>query len=70
MTMKEPRITATTADGRTVTLRTRNVGESFGIVGQVVAGNGRVLAETETKPYGFTASALDAARTLAERVGH
>jgi hypothetical protein len=51
-----------------VTLRTRTVGQCFGTVGQVVARNGRVLAEGEVRPYGFAAAALgDVERIAAER---
>ena len=55
-----------TASGRTLKLRVRTVGQSFGCVGQVVARNGRVVAESETCPFGFTEDALDKARALAE----
>jgi len=34
----------TTKSGKSVTIRTRNVGASFGVCGQVVARNGRVIA--------------------------
>jgi len=55
-----------TASGRVLKLRVRNVGQSYGCVGQVVAGNGRVIAETEPCPLGFTEAALNKARALAE----
>ena len=56
----------TTGSGQAVTIRVRSVGQSFGCVGEVVARNGRVLATTALKPYGFTQAAHDAAVALAE----
>ena len=56
----------TSQSGRILKLRVRSVGQSFGCVGQVVARNGRVVAESETCPFGFTKDALDKARALAE----
>lgn len=51
-----------------VTLRTRTVGQCFGTVGQIVARNGRVLAEGDVRPYGFAAAALgDVERIAADR---
>lgn len=46
-----------TASGKKLIVRVRPVGQSFGVVGQVVSLNGRVLWEGPTRPYGFTASA-------------
>ena len=60
--------TMQTSDGRTVTIRVRPVGQAFGCCGEVVSRNGRVLATTDTMPYGFTQSAIDAAVELAERI--
>lgn len=68
-TMSRTKLTTRTADHRIVTIRTRTVGQSFGTIGQVVARNGRVLAETDTKPYGFHEAAEQAARDLAGRIG-
>lgn len=68
MTTQTPRITALTADGRTVTLRARTVGQCFATIGQVVA-NGRVIAETQLVGYGFDDTALRFARALAEAIG-
>lgn len=67
--MTRQTITTQTADGRTVTIRTRTVGQAFGTVGQVVARNGRVLAETDAKPLGFHDAAEQAALALAARIG-
>ena len=54
-----------------VTLRTRTVGQSFGTVGQVVSlRTGKVLAETDTRPYGMSGAALDAAESLATKRGY
>jgi len=38
--------TVTSATGQTVTVRVRPVGQAFGVVGEVVARNGRVVATT------------------------
>ncbi len=54
-----------TRGGQTVTIRVREVGQAFGVVGEVVSRNGRVLATTNTYPYGFTSKAHDAAVKLA-----
>jgi len=54
----------TTASGRTVKIRVKNVGEAFGCIGQVIGENGRVIAETEAVPFGFTGAAIDGARLL------
>ena len=56
----------TSNSGRVLKLRVVNVGQSFGCVGQVVARNGRVVAESETCPHGLTEVALNKARALAE----
>lgn len=53
-----------------VTLRTRTVGQNFGTCGQIVARNGRVLAESDTYPLGFTAAALAEVRDLAGERGY
>jgi hypothetical protein len=53
-----------------VRISTRNVGQSFGTQGVILALNGRVLASTDTKPYGFHAAARAAAEQLAERLGY
>ncbi len=53
-----------------VTIRTRSVGVNFGTVGQVVARNGHVLHETDTKPYQFFTAATNAAEAWAEAHGH
>lgn len=48
-----------------VKIRTRTVGQYFGTVGQVVARNGRVLHETQVRPYKFTQAAQADAETWA-----
>lgn len=53
-----------------VTLRTRTVGQSFGTCGQIVARNGRVLAEGKDRPYGFTAAALTDVEEIARERGY
>jgi hypothetical protein len=53
-----------------VTIRTATIGQSFGTIGQVISLDGEVLAETETKPYGFAGAALTAAETLAAKRGY
>lgn len=48
-----------------VTISTETVGQAFGTRGVVrSAKTGRVLATTETKPYGFTTAAVEAAREI------
>ena len=59
---------AFTKSGRVVTVRSRKVGVNFGLVGQVVARNGRVLAETEVFPLGCEHIAVDRAVELASRI--
>lgn len=52
-----------------VRISTRNVGQHFGTEGVVKALSGRVLATTDTKPYGFDAAARSAAESLAAKRG-
>lgn len=52
-----------------VRITTRNVGQAYGTEGVIKALNGRVLATTDARPYGFTAAAESAAHALAERKG-
>ena len=59
----------TTADGRTVTLRTYTVGQHFGTACRIVSRNGRTIATTDTRPYGFTDAALRDGVDLAARIG-
>lgn len=54
---------------KTVRIRVRGVGQSFGCVGQLVARNGRVIEETDMKPHGMTAAARDAALAIATKRG-
>ena len=49
-----------------VRIKIKTVGVNFGTSGVLVARNGRVMATTGMYPYGFTASAYDAAVCLAE----
>lgn len=59
-------MTITTKSGKIATIRVRSVGVNFGCVGQVVARNGRVLGESQTRPRGATALAeADAIRLAA-----
>lgn len=60
--------TIATPSGRKLRLRTRTVDQCFAMIGQVVARNGRVVAETDVVPYGFYDSALRQARELAEKL--
>lgn len=61
---------ARTADGRTVRLRTVTVGQAFGTICQVVARNGRVVAETNPpRPHGAIEAALADGRDMAARLG-
>ena len=53
-----------------VTLRTATVGRCFGTCGLIVARNGRVLAETDAVPYGFTGRALELAADIARQRGY
>ncbi len=53
-----------TRNGKTVSVRVRPVGQAFGVVGEVVARNGRVIATTKTYPHGFDQSARQAAMNL------
>jgi len=62
-------MTIETQTGQVVTIRTREVGQKFGVVGEVVSRNGRVLATTETYPYGFDNQAHLAAVKLAVAYG-
>lgn len=55
--------------GKTYRIRTRNVGQSFGCIGEVVARNGRVVASGPTRPHGMDHAAMDDARRLAEEIG-
>lgn len=60
-------ITVTTKSGRTLRIRTRAVGQSFGTVAELVARNGRVVETTSPpRPLGMDAAAIDDARALAE----
>ena len=61
----------TSTSTRIVTVTTRTAGQSFGTVGVVKdARTGRKIVECDTtRPYGFTAAALDDARALAARKG-
>lgn len=52
-----------------VRISTQNVGQSFGTEGVIKALNGRVLATTDTKPYGFHFAARSAAESLAAKRG-
>lgn len=56
-----------TGNGKTVGVRVRPIGQGFGCIGEVVAGNGRVIATTDTKPHGFTSVAYASAVELARR---
>jgi len=62
-------MTKTNMTNTNIRIRCRTVGQNFGTVGQIVARNGRVVAETRTFPYGFTGPATDAARSLAATKG-
>lgn len=54
-----------------VTIRTRTVGQSFGTVGQIVSlRTGKVLAETDTRPYGMSGAAIADAETVATKRGY
>ena len=61
-------MTTTTKSGKIVLIRVRNVGINFGCVGQIVARNGRVIAESQTRPRGATALAEADALALAARI--
>ena len=52
-----------------VTIRTRPVGQGFGCVGQVVADDGQVMAETCVFPHGGESRASSAARVMANMRG-
>lgn len=54
---------------KTVKIRVARVGQSFGCCGQVVARNGRVLAEGPTRPRGGEVQAEEDARELAAKKG-
>ncbi len=58
----------TTKSGKQVTLRVRSVGTNFGVVGQVVARNGRVLGEGDTRPVGCASAAMCDAAALAAKI--
>lgn len=58
-----------TKSGKIVRVRVRKTGVNFGLVGQLVAGNGRVLATTDAVyPLGCTVAAHEGALALAARV--
>lgn len=52
-----------------VTIRTRPVGQGFRCVGQIVADDGRVIAETRIFPHGCESRALSAAQVMASMRG-
>jgi hypothetical protein len=58
-------MTITTKSGKVATIRVRNVGVNFGCVGQIVARNGRVLGESQTRP-----SRCRCCRQQASRAAH
>lgn len=60
--------TLTTKTGKTVRIRTRKVGQNFGVCAELVARNGRVIASTDTRPTGCELAAIDDARDLAARI--
>jgi hypothetical protein len=61
--------TIKTKSGKTVTVRARRAGANFGVFGQIVARNGRVIAETDDVfPLGCEHIAIERAIKLAERV--
>jgi len=62
-------MTHTTDTTRRVRITTTTAGQNFATVGVIKALNGRAIAWTEPRPYGATAAAMRAARTLAERRG-
>jgi hypothetical protein len=49
-------------------IRTRTVGVHFATVGQVVDGNGQVVAETTEVGYGNTGRALEMAQCLVDKI--
>lgn len=58
----------TTKTGKNVTIRIVKVGANFGVCAQLVAGNGRVIGETDTRPMGCEASAERDGLALAARI--
>ena len=56
----------TAPSGRIYRVRVVPVGINFGCIGQVLARNGRVVAETGCYPCGTTSAALAMARALAK----
>jgi len=58
--------TITGKSGVTYRLRAVNSGQSYVYIGQVLALNGRIVAETEPCPHGFASAALAKAKALAE----
>lgn len=66
MTQSKALETITTPTGRVLRVRTRTVGCRFATIGQLVARNGRVVAETRQLPYGFDAVAKQAAIQIAK----
>lgn len=58
-----------TKSGKIVRVRVRKTGVNFGLVGQLVAGNGRVIATTDAVyPLGCAVAAHEGALALAARV--
>ena len=54
-----------------VTIKTRNVGQSFGCVGVVrYASSSKKVHETDVRPFGFEAAAYSAAKAWAEGKGY
>ena len=54
---------------RRVRIRVRQVGQSFGCVGEIVALNGRTIDETPVYPLGFDANARRRAMQVADARG-
>ncbi len=51
-----------------VKISTRSVGQSFGTEGVIYA-RGKIVATTDTFPYGFDLAAREAAEAIAEKRG-
>jgi len=56
----------TSASGRVLKIRVVSSGQGFASVGQVIARNGVIIAESEPCPCDMTTAALAKARALAE----
>ena len=62
------KIKHTTPEGKTYTIRTKEVGICFGVIGQVVARNGRVMAETKVYPSFASEDAIKRGVAMADAI--